>query len=409
MWRHDTTLKYFDDARRICRDAAGEIPDPHDAAKVASAGTVAATIRLARADRRHAATVDQWDTDPSLLLTQGSDAVAVDLRTGKHREPRRGDYFTKHTNAVSNGDCLLWLKFLDRVTAGDKELQAYLRQVAGYNLTGSVREHVVFFYYGTGANGKGVFLNTLRGIWGPYATVAPMELFLWSPYERHPTEKAHLRGARMVVSQEIGKGQRWDEAKLKQLSGGDPVSARYMRQDFFEFMPQFKLNIAGNHKPSFHGVDEAIRRRIHLIPFTVTIPNNERDPDLAERLRAEWPGILQWAIDGAIEYHRIRLAPPAVVTHATEAYLIEEDSFGRWVEECCVTGKFQWGRGDHLWGSWKAWGYSNNELTGSRKAFAQTMEQHGFPPEKSQEVRGYRGIDMKPELKLKEHGQWDHQ
>jgi len=132
-----------------------------------------------------------------------------------------------------------------------------------------------------------VFLNTLRGIWGDYAVVAPMEIFLATPHERHPTELAYLRGARLVIAQEIAKGRRWDEAKIKTLTGGDPISARYMRQDFFEFMPQFKLLIAGNHKPSLSGVDQAMRRRLHLVPFTVTIPANEVDPHLAAKLRIE--------------------------------------------------------------------------------------------------------------------------
>jgi hypothetical protein len=127
-----------------------------------------------------------------------------------------------------------------------------------------------------------------------------------------------------------------------------------MRQDFFEYMPQFKLNLFANHKPSFHGVDEAIRRRMNLIPFTVMIPEHERDPDLTEKLRAERPGILQWAIEGAVEYHRIGLAPPAAVTQAIEAYLIEEDSFGRWVEECCTVSRTLFGNGAALWANGKS-------------------------------------------------------
>jgi P4 family phage/plasmid primase-like protien len=154
--------------------------------------------------------------------------------------------------------------------------------------------------------------------------------------------------------------------------------------------------IAGNNKPSFRGIDQAIRRRLHLIPFTVTIPQSEIDPQLAEKLRAEWSGILQWAVDGYREYRRLGLAPPTIVIAATEAYLIEEDSFGRWVEECCIVGKEQWGIGTPLWASWKAWAERNNERPGSRKAFAQSMDAQGFHPSKSQEVRGYDGIDLKP-------------
>jgi putative DNA primase/helicase len=321
-------------------------------------------------------------------------SVAVDLRTGTRRDPRREDYFTKHTNVVAGGDCPRWHDFLGQVTAGNKDLQAYLQRMTGYCLTGVVREHVLFFLYGTGANGKGVFINTLRWVWGSYATTAPTELFLASPYPSHPTEKAYLRGARMVVAQEIGQGRKWDEAKIKEMTGGDPISARFMRQDFFEFMPQFKLVIVGNHRPSFQGVDEAIRRRIHLVPFTVTIPEKDRDPDLGEKLRKEGGGILQWAIDGCAEYRRIRLSPPKIVTEATEKYLIEEDSFGRWVEECCTIDPKMFGNGNVLWNSWKEWAERNNDPVGSRKNFAQVMEQHGYKPEKYQGKRGFWGITL---------------
>src|SRR5262249_14374388 len=158
-------------------------------------------------------------------------------------------------------------------------------RVAGYSLTGSTTEHALFFFYGTGSNGKGVFLNTLHGIWQDFAAVAPIEAFCEARLERHPTDLAMLRGARLVITQETGEGRYWDEAKIKALSGGDPISARFMRQDFFTYTPQFKLVVAGNHKPSLRNVDEAIRRRIHLVPFVVTIRPGKRDPQLAEKLK----------------------------------------------------------------------------------------------------------------------------
>jgi putative DNA primase/helicase len=325
-------------------------------------------------------------------------SLAIDLRTGIGREPRREDYFTKHAAAKPGGDCPLWLAFLDRVTDGDHELQAYLKRVAGYCLTGLTSEQVLFFLYGTGANGKSVFVNTLTGIWGSYAVTAPMETFVESPTDRHPTELAHLRGARLVVAHETERGRRWAESKIKALTGGDRITARFMRGDFFEYMPQFKLMIVGNHKPALSSVDEAIRRRIHLVPFTVTIPPTERDHHLAEKLRAEWDGILQWAIDGCLEWQKFgSLAPPAAVRAATDNYLADEDTFARWLDECCVTGRHRWGGGNLLWSSWKAWSERNNERTGSRKAFAQAMLDRGFTAGKSQQIRGYSGVELRPE------------
>ena len=149
-----------------------------------------------------------------------------------------------------------------------------------------------------------MFVNTLVGIWGDYAVTIGTDMLMASNADRHPTEIARLRGARLAVGNEIEVGKTWAEAKINSLTGGDRLQGRFMRQDFFEFDPQFKLMVVGNNKPSLRGVDEAIRRRLHLIPFTVTIPPDERDPDLPDKLRAEWPAILRWAIDGCLAWQR---------------------------------------------------------------------------------------------------------
>ena len=216
--------------------------------------------------------------------------MTVDLKTGQSYAPRREDYCTKAAACDPGGECPFWWEFLERVTAGNQELESYLQRVVGYCLTGRTTEHVMFFVYGTGANGKSVFINTISGMMGDYAATAPMDTFLDSKVERHPTELAMLRGARLVVAIETEEGRRWSEAKLKALTGGDKITARFMRQDFFEFTPKFKLMVAGNHKPSLRSVDEAIRRRLHLIPFTVTIPPEDRDEHLADTLKNEWGG-----------------------------------------------------------------------------------------------------------------------
>src|SRR5262249_36928820 len=153
---------------------------------------------------------------------------------------------------------------------------------------------------------------------------APIETFTAAQNERHPTDLAGLRGSRLVTSIETEEGRRWADSKIKTLTGGDKIAARFMRQDFFEFVPNFKLLIAGNHKPGLRSVDEAIRRRFHLVPFSVVIPPEQRDKSLGDRLRSEWPGILAWMIDGCIEWQRCGLAPPEAVTSATAAYLEAE-------------------------------------------------------------------------------------
>jgi putative DNA primase/helicase len=306
--------------------------------------------------------------------------MTLELKTGLSREYRRADYITKLGGCHIDRQMPipLWSKFLDRVTAQDEELQQYLQRVCGYCLTGVTTEHAMFFLYGTGANGKGVFLNTLRAIWGDYAAVAPMETFIESHNERHPTELAFLRGVRLVIAQETERNQRWAESKIKALTGGDPITARFMRQDFFTFQPQFKLLIAGNHKPSLRGVDEAIRRRLNLIPFTVTIPEGERDPDLFEKLAAERPGILAWATAGCLEWQKVGLKPPDVVRTATDDYLAEEDTIGRWIEECCLVDKQRRTTSSRLYASWKVWTENSGERTGSKKAFGQSLSARGF-------------------------------
>jgi putative DNA primase/helicase len=257
----------------VCRYAAAQCNKAKTASAIASAKTVYAVERLARSDRRLAATVDQWDADPWQLNTP--DRV-VDLQTGRARPHIPEDYFTKITAVGPRGDCPRFLAFLDRITGGDSELVAYIRRVLGYGLTGLTREHALFFGYGTGANGKSVLLSTVAGILGEYHKTAPIETFTASNADRHPTDLAGLRGARLVSASETEEGRRWAESRIKQLTGGDTVAARFMRQDFFEYRPAFKLIIAGNHKPSLRSVDEAIRRRFHLIPFAVTIPPEER-------------------------------------------------------------------------------------------------------------------------------------
>jgi putative DNA primase/helicase len=321
----------------------------------------------------------------------------VDLRTGAvlPHDPRA--YHSKITATAPGGECPLWRSFLSRITKGNDELQGYLQRSAGYALTGSIREHVLQFGYGTGANGKGVFLNSLTGLMGDYACVAPMETFTTSTSERHPTDLAMLRGARLVTAQETEQGRRWAEAKIKSLTGGDPISARFMRQDFFTFTPQFKLFIAGNHRPGLTGVDEAIRRRFHLVPFTETIPAHERDHELPEKLKAEWPGILRWAIDGCLEWQRGGLRPPETVLAATASYLAAEDAFELWRDECTTVDVKAWESSADLWASWKGWADRSGELVGTQKRFGQTLEDRGFAAARDgtkANNRGYRGARL---------------
>ena len=390
-WQEDAKLLTFDRARDVCRTAASELVG-QEAKKIASAATVAAVERLARSDKRHAGTVEQWDSDHWLLNTSNG---TVDLRTGGLRHHRREDYITKITAAGLGAEpCPLWIAFLERITAGDEELQAFLQRMVGYCLTGSTREHAMFFLYGRGANGKSAFLTTIGNLLGEYARTAPASSFIASTTEQHPTDIAGLRGARLVNASETEAGSRWAESKIKSLTGGDKIAARFMRCDFFEYVPEFKLLIAGNHRPGLRSVDEAIRRRLHMVPFTVTISPSERDPLLAEKLRAEFSGIMRWAVEGCLAWQNDGLNPPSAVRAETESYLAAEDRIGQWIEDCCVTGKRYWSSSTALFTSWKEWCDCAGEREGSQREFSMRLEGHGFNQSRKSSARGFVGIGL---------------
>jgi putative DNA primase/helicase len=372
-WKFDATLATWNEARKICRAAAAECNKPKIAAALASSKTVAAVISLARSDRRLVATIEQWNTD---LWTANTPSGVIDLYTGEIRPHRVTDYMTKITAVAPDRNCPtpLWLAFLETVTKGDAELIAFLQRMAGYALTGSTEEHALFFHHGVGANGKTTFISS---IFGDYHRTAPIETFTASQNEHHPTDLAGLHGARLVTSVETEEGRRWAEKKITALTGGDEISARFMRQDFFEYTPHFKLVIAGNHKPGLRSINEAIRRRLHLIPWTVVIPPDERDKKLVEKLQPEWPGILAWIVDGCLQWQETGLAPPKAVTDATDAYMEAEDALFAWIDEYCILDANAWEKTQTLFAGWKAWADKSGEYSGSLKRFSQTLEERG--------------------------------
>jgi putative DNA primase/helicase len=370
-WQAENTLKAFDAARALCRNGGD-----------ADAKVVTAVEKLARADRRIAATVEQWDADPNVLCTPGG---VVDLRTGEMRTARREDYCSKQT-AVAPAPPIkdggpppdLWLAFLDRVLNRNSELIAFIQRFLGYDLTGEVTEHVFAFLFGTGRNGKGVFARTAIGVLGDYACTSPIEMFLACNQDRHPTELARLRKVRLTVTQETPKGRAWDEAKIKNMTGGDPITARFMRQDFFDFDPTHKLLIAGNHKPSLRIVDEAIRSRLLLIPFIVTIPVEERDPELTEKLKPEYPAILRWMIEGCLKWRKHGLDVPKIVRGASDDYFHEQDVFAHWLDDCTERRQMARTASGDLFRSWKAWCEERGADVGSPKAFTKALQERGW-------------------------------
>jgi putative DNA primase/helicase len=400
-WLKDETLAVQDQVRQTMREIANQVlqdpelkPDKRQrqADRIASYKTIQNVERMARTYRHVATHPDEWDADLWALNTPGG---VVDLRTGATTPHAVGDRFTKITAVAPGGGCPTWLQFLDRATGGDVQLQGFLKRMCGYALTGEVREHALFFVYGTGGNGKGTFLTTITHIMGDYQRVSGAETFTESPGDRHTTELARLQGARLVTAQETEEGKRWAESRIKALTGGDPITARFMRQDDFTYVPQFKLVIVGNHKPAFRNVDEAIRRRLHLIPFTASIPASERDPMLPVKLKAEAGGILAWMIEGCREWATHGLQPPAVVKESTDQYLGAEDSLQQWLDECCdlVPG---FTTSQALFGNWQAWCEQSGEYVGTMKRLMSKLESRGIlTGQRMGRSRGCSGIRIK--------------
>ena len=392
-WNDDQVLFVNHLARGICRAASMKADSPRLKAKLASASTIAAVERIARTEPKHAATVGEWDADIWLLNTPGG---VVDLRTGDMRAPLRADRMTKIATATPKGPCPVWLAFLHDVTGGDAELVAYLQRVVGYCLTGSTRAHAMFFLYGTGANGKSVFVNVIATILGDYSANAPMDTFMETRSDRHPTDLAGLRGARFVSATETEQGRRFNESKLKAITGGDLVTARHLYQDFFTYPPQYKILIAGNHKPAIRNIDEAMRRRLHLIPFTITVPPERRDPRLTERLLAERDGILAWALEGCLLWQEHGLKQPQSVMNATDEYFEAEDAIGRWLDERCCHGANDKALSITLFNDWKQWAEASGEFAGSMRRFSDVLVTRKFEKWRNAVgARGFVGIALK--------------
>jgi putative DNA primase/helicase len=394
-WKKDEKAKAFQFVRELGRELTDDpkVPRVKEVRSVTFAGGVE---RFAKGDPVFAVTSADWDRDFFLL---GTPAGTVDLYTGQLREPDPADGITKVTLVAPSekAECPLWLKFLNETFGDDDAMIRFLQQWAGYCLTGDIREHALLFGTGDGGNGKGVFLHTIAGIMQDYAVAATMQTFTASTQERHSTELAMLRGARMVTASETEKGRAWAEARIKQLTGGDPITCRFMRQDDFTYIPQFKLTIIGNHKPQLQNVDAAARRRLNIIPF-----NNKPavvDRELESKLMGEAPAILRWMIDGCVDWSENGLVRPQSVIDATDDYFSDQDSFTHWLDECCDCdpgNTYKSATAAELYQSWKAHALAAGEDPESQKSFADRLLTAGKGIVAKRTTKGmtYKGIRL---------------
>jgi putative DNA primase/helicase len=374
----------FNFARLIAREAAIElrqIGNPRAAMVVYSNRVVAAIESLARKNVAHLTPWDAFDADDWMLNTPSG---VVDLRTGELLPHHPKYMLTKMTAATPDFEMAtpIWNNFLSTTLQDDPVLIAFLRRLSGYCLTGSTKEEVVCFIYGLEGTGKTTFMETIAKAMGDYATVAVIESLTQrknTMSDRHSTDIAKLQGARLARAAETEEGRYWSAAKIKELTGGDTTTARFMRQDNVDFVPKCKIIIHGNFKPRLRN-PEGIRRRLILIDFSYQIPESLKNIDLKADLKAEAAGILAWCVRGCSEWQKAGgLLPPEKVQEATAQYFAEQETMSDWLEECCRRTKDKSDKvtSTDLYKSYKRWCVDNGEEWLSQKKFSQKLESLG--------------------------------
>jgi putative DNA primase/helicase len=351
-----------------------------------SRARIEAMLALAQSEPGIPVMPEELDANP-WLLNMGNGTYDFG-NGGEQREHRREDLITKLVSVDYDpkADCPTWRAFLDRVLARKQPLICFLQRTVGYACTGSTRERVIFILFGTGRNGKSTFLEVIGTLLGDYAQATPTETLLARRDTGIPNDVAKLKGARFVSTVETDQGARLAEAKLKALSGRDPIPARFMRGEWFTFMPEFKLLLATNHKPVIRGTDAAIWDRIRLIPFEVRIPEAEEDQELPTKLRAELPGILAWAVQGCLDWQHNGLGTPSEVRVATNQYRAEMDTLADFLEDLCVVGTGLKSTAGALYDEYKKWCDGAGEKYVRQKEFGQQLDERGF-------TRGREGKD----------------
>jgi putative DNA primase/helicase len=385
VWRRDADEYVLDCTRALIRS--------HKLGRIRTATSVE---RAARTDRRLARDHTAWNADPLLLGTPGD---VVDLRDGELLAPDAA-YMVNMSAGVrpapQGAPHPLWTQFLKEATCNDADLQRYLKQRAGYWLTGDTSLEDFDFFYGPGGNGKGVFLKTIAAIMDDYALVAPISQFMVSRHDEHLCELARLAHARLVIASEPEENRSWAIGKIKQLTGNEGrIAARHMHQNFFEFLPRFKLVFVGNTKPRIASVDEALVRRLNLVPFQFRPAT--RDEQLKEKLVIEYPAILRWAVDGWLDLKANGRCRPAVIASATKEYLDDENVIAAWLDERCELGRLHEATLKNLFADWKTWCEDDGEDPETNKKLKRRLEKlQGLRFSRGEHGVIVKGIGLKP-------------
>lgn len=342
-------------------------------------GRLSAMVHLARSNRDIVVTSEILDQDPWLLTCRNG---TLDLRSGRLRPHRKEDMITKlsPTTYDEAADCPLWEECLNTWMRGNQQDIRFLQKAVGYSLTGSIGEQCLFFLYGFGRNGKSTFIDIVMALLGDYAHKAPTSMIMAKDAGQSgiPNDIAQLKGVRFTVASELEKGKRLAEALVKDLTGNDPITARFLHQEYFTFWPTHKLWMYGNHKPVVRGTDDGIWRRIRLIPFVAQIPTEEMDTHLESKLMRELSGILRWAVEGCMLWQNEGLRPSESVENATNEYRSSMDVFSSFLTECCTVGIGYTCKFGVIYERYKAWCSENGERLDSAKMINLRLTELGF-------------------------------
>jgi putative DNA primase/helicase len=404
-WVPDKTGEIFRIAKQTLNKlwkAAAKITDDDRRARMIrhalrsqAVSRITAMITLAQSEPGIPVIDSGLDSD-SWLLNVGNGTL--NLKTGELLPQRREDLITKILPVAYDPTaiCPAWDAFLDCIMAGDQQRIRFLQKAIGYSLTGSVSEQVIFILYGSGANGKSTLIAVIHLLLGDYGLSTPTETLLVKSGSGIPSDVARLNGARFVSAVESEHGRKLAEALVKQLTGGDKITARHLYGEWFDFDPTFKLFLAVNHKPVIRGSDHAIWRRIRLVPFTVTIPPEKRDKDLINKLKAELPGILRWAVEGCMLWQSEGLEPPDSVKAATGDYQSEMDVIGDFIAECCDVVPDAKTPFKDLFFKYSLWSSKDGNDSLDQNDFARALAERGFTSGKNKALGRYRsGIRLK--------------
>jgi putative DNA primase/helicase len=342
-------------------------------------------------------TSEELDTNPWLLNVENG---TVDVSTGEFREHRKEDYITKIAKVSFDplATCVAWKNFICEIMNFDIDIITFLQTAAGWGITGDTSEQTMFIFFGSGANGKSTFLNTIMNILGEYAASTQTETFIKQNAERISNDIARLRGTRFVTTSETEYGRRLSEPLIKQITGNDKLTARFLYGEYFSFLPTFKIFMATNHKPVIKGTDHGIWRRIKLVPFTQTIPAEKQDKELEQKLFAERSGILNWLIEGAMRWKRERFRSPECITYATNEYRAEMDVIGNFLKERCVLNPSCTIRIRELFKAYQDWCDDNNEHAVSERFFSLRLKELGYTQGRTADARYWNGIMLRATL-----------